>query len=128
MNQDEIFPGAGHVWSDEEAREPAERVLAEVLEELGRQDAKWGEQNHPDGWWQPHDSDTVYRARHAAQGAARRQRLTWRLVLEEELAEAFDELPAEGSAGHEPGKLRAELLQVAAVAVQWVLSMDRRHQ
>lgn len=114
------------LWPD--PRSPAERVLAEVLEELGRQDAKWGEQNHPDGWWHPSDSDAVVEATEEARFAALEGKLTWRQVLEEEWREACDELPAKGSAGHEPGKLRAELVQVAAVAVQWVLSMDRRHQ
>jgi hypothetical protein len=43
---------------------------------------------------------------------------TWRDILLEEVAEAFAE--------DDPGRLRAELIQVAAVATQWVEAIDRR--
>ena len=42
---------------------------------------------------------------------------TWLHILREEVFEAFAE--------DDPAKLRAELIQVAAVAVQWVEAIDR---
>lgn len=42
----------------------------------------------------------------------------WRHILDEEVAEALAET--------DPERLRAELVQVAAVAVQWIEALDRR--
>jgi hypothetical protein len=51
--------------------------------------------------------------------AARAQgRHTWALALLEEVAEALDET--------DPDALRAELVQVAAVALRWIDALDRR--
>jgi hypothetical protein len=44
--------------------------------------------------------------------------LKWVDILEEEVAEA--------AAESDPAKLRAELVQVAAVAVAWIEAIDRR--
>lgn len=91
--------------------------LWEVAAERARQDARWGEQNHPDG------TDTQHRAyaddiRAAVQRNAANGTLTWHDVLSEEFAEATAET--------DPTRLRAELVQVAAVAVAWVEAIDRR--
>lgn len=93
-------------------------VLDEIAAERGKQDAKWGEQNHPDGTGRnlaPHLRDS---ARNAREQAAAEGRLTWTHVLREEFAEAYAET--------DPAKLRAELVQVAAVAVAWIQAIDRR--
>lgn len=103
-------------------------ALAEVAAERARQDEKWGEQNHPDGTgpdvnWTRHIGPahavrdtyrelTDYHA-HNAEG----EPLTWLDILREEIGEAFAE--------DDPRALRAELVQVAAVAVQWVQAIDR---
>ena len=94
-------------------------VLDDVHDERRRQDRKWGEQNHPDGT----KSDPVSEAhadciRHRADEAARAGTLTWRHILDEEVAEAFAE--------DDPARLREELVQVAAVAVGWIEAIDRR--
>lgn len=108
------------------------RVLGEVAGERARQDAKWGEQNHPNG-----TGDQVYMPKMAADPlhrvsfgtlayAARRWtdaeaiygRVTYAQILLEEVGEAL----AEDS----EARLRAELIQVAAVAVAWVEKLDRR--
>lgn len=111
-----------------------EQVLAEVAAERQRQDAKWGEQNHPDGtgvsWpemvipafgWsstlQP-AHQAAHLARKTCQRAAKDGRCTWLAIALEEVAEAFAET--------DPARLRAELIQVAAVAVAWVEAIDRR--
>lgn len=94
------------------------RVSIDVHNEQVKQLAKWGEQNHPDGTggesWR-HESDS---ARAACEQAFTAGAGTWRHILDEEFAEAC----AEGDAL----KLRAELVQVAAVAMSWIEAIDRR--
>jgi hypothetical protein len=94
-------------------------VIDEVAAERQRQDDKWGEQHHPDGVATT-DVDRVAAetARRACEAAADNGSLTWRLILDEEVHEAFAEA--------DPALLRAELIQVAAVAVAWVEAIDRR--
>jgi hypothetical protein len=95
-------------------------VVREVAQERVAQDAKWGEQNHPDGtpgMWHMVTLDPLSR-RVACDGAARDGTVTWAHILTEEVAEALAE--------RDPATLRVELLQVAAVAVAWVEAIDRR--
>jgi DNA-binding PucR family transcriptional regulator len=92
-------------------------VLAEVAAERRRQDARWGEQNHPDGAG-PAYAEEASRRREECERAAEAGQLTWRHILLEEVAEA--------GAEHEPKRLREELIQVAAVAVAWAEAIDRR--
>lgn len=95
-------------------------VLDEVAAERARQDVKWGEQSHPDGTgvFPRADRRAADEARRECQMLAAGGFCTWRAILAEEVAEAFAET--------DPAKLRAELVQVAAVAVQWVQAIDRR--
>jgi hypothetical protein len=105
-----------------------ERVLADIDAELVSQDDRWGPQNHVDGtgpsvWWglvgpaadvREMARDITEIHAHETDGLP----LTWLDILREEVAEAF----AEGDVD----TLRAELIQVAAVAAQWVEAIDRR--
>lgn len=100
-------------------------VLDEVLGERERQHARWGEQNHPDGtgWLMDVTGECVRteladQARAACQRADAAGALTWAHILEEEFHEAM--------ACGDTSELRAELIQVAAVAVAWVEAIDRR--
>jgi hypothetical protein len=95
-------------------------VLSDIEDERARQDAKWGEQNHPDGtgMFPRADRRAADDARRECQMLAAGGMCTWRAILAEEVAEAFAET--------DPDKLRAELVQVATVAVQWVETLDRR--
>ena len=95
-------------------------VLAEVAAERDRQDARWGEQNHQDlpvgpPW-------NTWSLLGAAIEALSRDQLhrgaTWAPILMEEVGEAFQ--------ARSRDQLRAELVQVAAVAVSWVEAIDRR--
>lgn len=103
-------------------------VLAEVSAERERQNAKWGEQNHPDGtgpnlicrpalrsyeWLR--DLATAHTDERAAE-----HRVTFADILLEEVFEALAE--------DDPAKLRTELIQVAAVATQWVEAIERGKQ
>ena len=109
-------------------------VLVEIDAERDRQDKKWGEQNHPDGtginWvnqitpafgWKDNASEhTADLAKLLTNRAARMGKGTWLNILLEEVAEAFAETDTD--------KLRSELIQVAAVAAQWVEAIDRRQK
>lgn len=97
---------------------PDAGILAEVQAERERQDARWGEQNHPDGTGDRRWSAAANVVRGEVDDDARRGRTTWNGVLREEVFEVLAE--------EDPGKIRAELVQVAAVAVAWIAAIDRR--
>ncbi|MEB0303834.1 hypothetical protein QN345_00575 [Cryobacterium sp. 10I1] len=108
-------------------------IAWEVIDERTRQNEKWGEQNHPNGTgpgckpladvttehYSYPAEDLATLAKLATDRAAARGDVTWRDILIEEVFEAFAE--------DDPAKLRAELVQVAAVAQQWVEAIDRSH-
>lgn len=94
-------------------------VLDAVAAERGRQDNQWGEQNHPDGTAADFTARAMRdSARVVCESKAKRGALTWADVLDEEYWEARAET--------DPARLRAELVQVAAVAVAWIEAIDRR--
>lgn len=113
-----------------EAQSAADRrradVMAEILAERWAQDQAWGEQNHPDGTGPsvlvhfPYGTAryAADRARERCKRSAANGTVTWLDVLTEEFHEALAE--------DNPAKLRAELIQVAAVAAAWVEAIDRR--
>lgn len=93
-------------------------VLGEVATERKRQHAKWGEQDHPDGTGGTAHGGLSDVYRQECEAAFREGRGTYADILLEEVFEAMEE--------DDPAKLRAELIQVAAVAVAWVEAIDRR--
>ena len=102
-----------------------EAVLFEVAQERARQDAKWGEQNHPDGTARPWPAifrlsfaDCAQIARLQVDHEAKIGTSNYTSILLEEVFEALAET--------DPAKLREELIQIAAVCVQWVQAIDRR--
>lgn len=105
-------------------------VVADVAAERDRQDAQWGQQSHPDGtgpdvqlgmigWAKPY-RDWATSLQEATDDAAKRGEVTWGHILLEEVFEALAE--------DAPERLRAELVQVAAVAQQWVEAIDLREE
>lgn len=95
-------------------------ALSRILAELGFQDAKWGSGRHQtDGtgeeFFSRDLSDSVRRLTElkfeAGQG-------TWADILLEEVYEALCE--------RNPRKLKAELIQVAAVCAAWVVDIETR--
>lgn len=94
-----------------------DRVLADVTVEREAQHDTWGIQQLPDGTG-PRWATVADDARRECERAAAAGELTWRHVLVEEVAEALAE--------DDPARLRAELVQVAAVAVQWLQAVDRQ--
>lgn len=100
-------------------------VLAEVLGERLAQDAKWGEQNHPQqalGAFgaPPHDvrARQADHARRVCDARLKAGTVTWEDIFAEEWAEARAEVP--GTPAY-----RAELVQCAAVLVAMIESVDR---
>lgn len=96
-------------------------TLREVAVERARQNARWGQQDHPNGTGcvssYGGDAEAARAAREACNWAFSRGGGTWRHILWEEVCEAFAET--------DPVLLRAELIQVAAVAAAWVEAIDR---
>jgi len=100
-------------------------VLQEVQQERERQNAKWGIQDHRDGTCEgPGGAKTARQHADSAKSIcnqfAKVKQVTWSHILTEELMEAYAETDST--------KLRTELIQVAAVATQWVECIDRRQR
>jgi hypothetical protein len=109
---------------------PNPGVLFEIANERRQQDEKWGPQDHPSvalksfqsrPWHQSerYEIPTAWRARDLLEKARADDELTWAHILIEEVAEAICNATSEADR-------RAELIQVAAVAVAWVEAIDRR--
>ena len=98
------------------------KVLQDILLERFNQFRKWGEQNHPSFPAEVLNDPESWRkmeewARRICDSAAKQGVLTWMDILTEEIHEAY--------AAKDNAKLREELIQVAAVAVAWIDSLDR---
>lgn len=93
-------------------------IPLEVLDEIARQNKRWGEQNHPDGTGGSISEyhSKVFRVR--CDIAVKRGDVTWKHILQEEVYEALAE--------SDPKLLKEELIQVAAVAIQWCRAIERR--
>jgi len=97
---------------------PLAAVLGEIAAEREVQDAKFGQQNWPDGTGGPAMRDRADESREQCQWLTANGGPDWRAILLEEVYEALAE--------EDPARLRAELVQVAAVAAAWVEAIDRR--
>ncbi|MFD9948807.1 hypothetical protein ACFWYW_46850 [Nonomuraea sp. NPDC059023] len=137
-----LLSGDGHVATPAAADLVASPEEQEIRDELARQDATWGQQDHPD--LDPRDYDFVTRNEYAFRAQRwkdineERTRTTvtpgycrghsdyvtphphtaWDGILLEEVYEALAE--------PDPDKLYTELVQVEAVARQWRAALRRR--
>jgi hypothetical protein len=94
-------------------------VIGDVVEEALRVDGKRGQDvETPDGTGGARWASMAYLARADYDFAERDGEATFALALREELYEALAET--------EPEKLRAELVQVASVAIRWIRAIDSR--
>jgi hypothetical protein len=101
-------------------------IFDQIDEERERQVAVWGEQHHPDGTGPrvPMAFGIAFMAEHArlaklaCNRAAAGGTLTWMDILREEFFE--------GMAESDWQRLRAELVQIAAVCVAWIEDGDNR--
>lgn len=114
-------------WVHPSGRCATYAVLNDVAEERARQFAKYGTNEatpHGTGpevrWLGPYTGDSASAVeatlRNDYEDYEEDQPVTWVHLLREEVAEAFAE--------DDPVRLRAELLQVAALAVSWVEKLD----
>lgn len=103
--------------------------MDQVRQELAVIRERWGEQNHPDrapqGPMAAATDDYMRQeeanvARTLCETANDQKRPGWDLILMEEVREALAET--------HPDRVRAELVQVAAVAVQWIDCINRRQE
>ena len=97
-------------------------VLREVAAERARQDAKWGEQNHPLGFGTFTDRESptylaMVEAKEMCNTAAKNGTLNFRLIIDEEHKELFATETLE--------EAREEAVQCAAVNVAIVERIDR---
>jgi hypothetical protein len=107
-----LTPGA-HTSSDVHLDE----VLDQVRAERRAQDAKWGVSDWESGT--SHDyAQRASESKARCDAADAAGTTTWSMILEEECLEVLCEM--------DPHALRAELIQVAAVAVAWIESLDRQ--
>lgn len=93
-------------------------VYSEIADERQRQDAMWGEQNHPDGTGGEGSERLASLAQHYCETKFKAGEGTWMDILNEETCEAFAE--------SDTLKLRKELVQCGAVIVAWLEAIDRR--
>lgn len=97
----------------------------DAIGERGRQDVRWGQSNHPDlpaGVKLPcafFGIPSADAARLHCETAFRSGTGSNAHILLEEVSEAIE-------AAHDPVHLRAELVQVAGVALKWIEQIDRR--
>lgn len=94
-------------------------IAAQVIGERKRQEEIWGKQRHPNGTGAQYGYEAV-KAQEACSVAAKAGSVTWKDILHEEVCEAFAEA--------DPVRLRHELVQVAAVAVNWIEALDRQRK
>ena len=99
----------------------AEQIAAEALAEWARAVSIYPQTDLlPDGTGGGGRQTWEAIARNACDRADREGRCTWAHILDEETAEALAET--------DPVKLRAELIQVAAVALHWCAALDARNK
>ena len=90
-------------------------ILAEIGVERERQDSKWGIQNHVNGTG---SRFFTWLMNWAKRRCDRGNPDTWEKILTEEICESYAE--------SDPVRLREELVQSAAVIVNWIGSIDRK--
>ena len=119
-----------------EFRERITKAVTDVVAERLRQETKWGEQNHPMilpppawGYDSPHveaerlNLPSARTARDACEWAHRSNRGTYTHILVEEVAEFVEACVLHGETSDEA---RAEMVQVAAVALAMLEAIDRK--
>jgi hypothetical protein len=95
-----------------------EFIFDDVAYERARQDAKWGEQRHPDGTGGEYFKQLERDARMDYEYASKDKSITWALILREEVYEALSASSLKD--------LDEELNQVMAVAAAWRQDIARR--
>lgn len=119
---------------------PDAGILGEIVAERSRQDAKWGQQDHPAidhrdipdvthhhyghraDLWKSYNAERAIGVEPGSRCPRNidgpHKHTAWDGVLLEEVYEALGEA--------DPDRMRAELVQVAATTVAWIAAIDRR--
>lgn len=131
MIDEEFFEEAHTRYLELKNQYKMKEVLEEVFVECKGQLDKWGLQSHKDGTgplrpspmiWGDLDSvnysEFANSTRKRTEEDFERGQGSWEHILTEEVFEAYAE--------EDEDALRAELVQVAAVAVSWINAIDRR--
>lgn len=107
-------------------------IIEEIQNEVIRQHEKWGQQNHPSldqillgrpGSCTPqrmceeYEIPTESRAKQKCDIASNRKGITWGHIAVEELSEVISAFNSKAR--------REELIQLAAVCISWIDSIDR---
>lgn len=93
-------------------------IYDEIIAERARQDAKWGEQNWPSVGGPNNFEQLAEFAKASCNNAMHDGTCTFFHIANEELLEA--------AAARDDVERRRELVQLAAVCVQWIEAIDRR--
>jgi hypothetical protein len=97
-----------------------EKFTKDIVAERIRQLIKFGDQRHPDGTSGHNFARVADQARRDCQKAAQKDTLTWMHIIREEFWEVLAETDSV--------KLRAELVQLAAVCAAWIYDLDHREK
>lgn len=92
-------------------------VFSDVADERWRQDAKWGPQTHDNGTTKDYD-DIAAAYKQVCDGLNNTGAITWHDIFLEEVFEAMAE--------EDDAALEKELIQVIAVAVNWIEDIRRK--
>lgn len=92
-------------------------ILGEIAAERYAQHRKWGVQKWDNGTGSKYMQTFANAAKKRCANNAANGTLTWQEIMAEEVYEAFAE--------EDPKHLRSELVQVAALAIQWIQAIDR---
>lgn len=98
-------------------KDSTHKVIHQIADERAAQDFAFPDQHLPDGTDEANAPQADY-LRWQCDLNSQRGRLSWADVLHEEVWEALAET--------DQTRLRAELIQVAAVAARWVEDIDAR--
>lgn len=104
-----------------EKRQKLLNILMDIRAERDRQDQLWGaNRSLPDSTGGAHHGARAHIAKSVCDASFEIGEGSWRVILDEEVAEALAE--------SDIGRLREELIQVAAVCVAWVEDLDTRRK
>ena len=109
-----------------------ENVLEEIRQERSRQEAKWGQQNHPcldqtllnrvgsctpERMCEHYEIPSENRAKFLCENSFQNNQVSYAHIALEEFSEVVSEF--------DPAKRRKELVQLASVVVAWIEKIDR---
>lgn len=102
------------------------RVLDDIRDERARQHERWGQQDLPNFGPGPYLVGSEDAVRRVLELRFAKGEGSYADILLEEVAEAYEHRDLDHAREEGAAELRAELVQVGAVVVQWIEAIDRR--